>query len=299
MSTKKITRWISNLKEPLKENYFEYVENVLKKPKESDLEFNRKEITPLEDTLRYIVENTHPSEKSFPTIDFYSLQAAFTLDPKAGAKPPTLSETESKTINKEKDESTDNHQKRERSRSKSPVPEGGGGSGTEDKKHKTKRRKIEIVDDEANASDSDDEAKKVERNKQMLANKRKLLKAIEAIIKVKWAKSMKPAVENFKQMGFENGNPFAVPLVPGCGWVPEEYFEKIKQPIDLLTIKENVESFHTNDLESFEADVWRVISNSKQWSKHVDDSLRVLRIAQEKNIQKNLAELRKEWGVEE
>mmetsp|Transcript_3987 Transcript_3987/g.4607 ORF Transcript_3987/g.4607 Transcript_3987/m.4607 type:complete len:278 (-) Transcript_3987:382-1215(-) len=277
MSTKKLTRWIKS-KQNLKEDYFEFVENVLKKPKEADLEYSRKKITPLEDTLRYVVENTHPSEKSFPTIDFYSLQAAFTLDPKEGAKPPTPVKTDL-----EPEKSGDNGKEKL-------------ASPTEDKPPAKKRKVLDVIDDEENDSDSDDDdAKKVERNKVMLAKKKKLLRAVEAMIKVKWPKALRPMVENFKQMGFESGNPFAVPLLPGCGWVADEYFDKIKQPIDLLTIRENIESFHTNELAQFENDVLRVISNSKEWSKHAQDSLRNMRQVQEKNISKALQELKKTW----
>lgn len=102
-----------------------------------------------------------------------------------------------------------------------------------------------------------------------------LLSAIELIIHVRWSASIKLLSEPYLRMGLPNGNPFTIPLTKSSSsFVPPTYFEVIKQPMDLTTIKNRVKDFSYDDLDAFESDIKLVISNALSFHKFHKDPIR-------------------------
>ena len=75
-------------------------------------------------------------------------------------------------------------------------------------------------------------------------------------------------------MGLPNGNPYAMPISPDSGLIPLSYFDQVKNPMDLATIKNRVKDFFYDDFQSFEADVNLVINNALQFHNHSKDPMR-------------------------
>ena len=140
----------------------------------------------------------------------------------------------------------------------------------------------------------DDETgeKNAETNQQLLVLQKDLLKAVEAMIRCKWPKNLKSHVDGFKLMGFPSGNPFAVVLERN-GWIPDDYFEIIKEPIDLATIKNRVQDLYYDDVETFENQVRLVISNAFQYN--IDEKSVIHKMAkiQRKKVEDELSKLKK------
>ena len=81
---------------------------------------------------------------------------------------------------------------------------------------------------------------------------------IKALIYIKtWPKNAKP----------KGGNPFAVPLIRGeTTSVPDSYFDKIANPLDLSTIKKRIDQDYYVTFEQFAKDVTLVASNAIEYN---------------------------------
>lgn len=101
-----------------------------------------------------------------------------------------------------------------------------------------------------------------------------LLCAIDDIINVKWSKSLQVYANNYFRMGIPNGNPYALPLTPENSFLPAAYFEVIKNPMDLSTIKNRVKDYFYDDISTFEQDLNLVIRNALQYHENSKDPMR-------------------------
>lgn len=121
----------------------------------------------------------------------------------------------------------------------------------------------------------------------------KLLSAIEAIINVRWSSAIKPLTEPYLRMGLPNGNPFTIVLNKNdTTLVPATYFEIIRNPMDLSTIKQRVKDFSYDDINAFEADLNLVCSNALFFHKFHKDPIRRMAKAVSKRTKQVLENLK-------
>eukprot|EP00924_Labyrinthula_sp_SR-Ha-C_P014792 maker-scaffold_43-snap-gene-1.30-mRNA-1 protein AED:0.00 eAED:0.00 QI:67/1/1/1/1/1/2/1188/264 len=141
-----------------------------------------------------------------------------------------------------------------------------------------------------------------EMNKESPKNGNKSLKrlndvlssSIDEIIFLKWPKNILPLTKTYAQIGLPNGNPFSMQLNPDSGIVPHNYFEVIKSPMDLTTIKTKVKDYIYDDFPSFENDLLLVISNGQLFYKNKRDPVRRILTVIEKKIREVLIRAKEE-----
>ncbi|KAH9249738.1 hypothetical protein BASA81_012534 [Batrachochytrium salamandrivorans] len=97
--------------------------------------------------------------------------------------------------------------------------------------------------------------------------KQELLKTVDALIRItNWPRPTRTLVQSFKSKGYPEGNPFAVVLKRGCGFVPDHYFDMIDRPLDLTTVRDRVQGNFYLTLAMFESDISLVVSNALRFN---------------------------------
>ncbi|GBG30083.1 Bromodomain-containing protein DDB_G0270170 [Hondaea fermentalgiana] len=84
-----------------------------------------------------------------------------------------------------------------------------------------------------------------------------LQETVNRLLRIRFHKSP------FKHSGYPFDNPFAVRLEPSGQVVPLEYFDKIKEPMDLSKVKDRVGVGRYKTFAEFERDVQLIVSNAK------------------------------------
>lgn len=97
--------------------------------------------------------------------------------------------------------------------------------------------------------------------------KQELLKTVDALIRItNWPRPTRALVQSYKSKGYPEGNPFAVVLKRGCGFVPDHYFDVIDRPLDLTTVRDRVQGNFYLTLAMFETDISLVVSNALRFN---------------------------------
>jgi hypothetical protein len=99
-----------------------------------------------------------------------------------------------------------------------------------------------------------------------------MMEAVRRMINIKWPKGhVKTTADSYQRAGFPCGNIFAVKLTNPSNLVPAHYFDVVKQPMDLATVKQKVDDFGYSSLEEFAADVRLVYNNALLYNKKSND----------------------------
>lgn len=89
-----------------------------------------------------------------------------------------------------------------------------------------------------------------------------LREAIDSLLRIRFSRGRGG---DFRAFNFPHDNPFAVRIEKSLNVVPDDYFEKVKTPCDLLKIKDNIECGFYSSFDEFEQDVKLVVSNALEY----------------------------------
>lgn len=109
--------------------------------------------------------------------------------------------------------------------------------------------------------------------------KKELAKVVEKLFAFEgWSNVAEPTITLFKSWGYPSGNPFAVQLIRGqTKGVPEDYFLRIAEPMDLVTIQTRVENNLYLKLSMFERDLDLITSNALSYFSEPDIMVNIAR----------------------